>query len=631
MSRTKRFTKDEIDVLSKSPYVKYIRENRLSFTYDFRCILYDEWIKYPSVAQIRRVLTSYNFNCTIIGCDVINRLHRNFKRDGRPTGGKNKAFGIRNSLVEKYDNEFLIGSGIFMKFGKGIQFTSEFIDNVYKEYPKVSIESLLDSCGLDPKRVGFQRIYNLKKLFDGKKTVKENISLNTINKYINHPYVKRCTSKHFVLNNSFYNQASSFKDLPIDEVLGIFEIKGSDLPVDVHTRIKHKLNNWNVESLNITDEVDLYFKLRVQYNKIQALEKMSLMHFNRLRDNLPQYTFEQKKALCMWIKELPHDRYDYSIQSILKKIGLSRSSYYSILSNDNYGMKDKQDEIDFQHIKKVIDYKGFKKGSRTIYMMLPGMCGVHFGRAKILRLMKKYGCVCTVRKERPELKKSKENLKNNRKPNLLKRRFRLARPNEILLTDVSYLKYSTNKTEYFSCIKDAVTGRIVNHVTSSYNDLSLATDTIACLESTENALFHSDQGTLYFNDEFQNKLKKLGYEQSMSRRGNCWDNSSQESYFGHMKDECDFSKCSTPEDVKKKVDEYVYYYNYERPQWTRNKMTPVDYEKYLCSMSDGEYSEYMEIEQEKYDKMMEKAGIKALKRAVELGAFTQEKLELWLK
>ena len=344
-----------------------------------------------------------------------------------------------------------------------------------------------------------------------KKTVKENISLNTINKYINHPYVKRCTSKHFVLNNSFYNQASSFKDLPIDEVLGIFEIKGSDLPVGVHTRIKHKLNNWNVESLNITDEGDLYFKLRVQYNKIQALEKLSLMHFNRLRDNLPQYTFEQKKALCMWIKELPHDRYDYSIQSILKKIGLSRSSYYSILSSDNYGMKDKQDEIDFQYIKKVMDYKGFKKGSRTIYMMLPGMCGVHFGRAKILRLMKKYGCVCAVRKERPELKTSKENLKNNRKPNLLKRRFRLARPNEILLTDVSYLKYSTNKTEYFSCIKDAVTGRIVNHVTSSANDLNLATDTIAFLDSTENTLFHSDQGTLYFILRFWFRNREIRY------------------------------------------------------------------------------------------------------------------------
>lgn len=631
MSRAKRFTKDEIDVLSKSPYVKNIRENRLSFTYEFRCILYDEWIKYPSVAQIRKVLTLHNFNCTIIGCDVINRLHRNFKRDGCPTGGKNKVFGIRNSLVEKYDNEFLISSGIFMKFGKGIRFTSEFIDKVYKEYPKVSIETQLKSYGLAPKRVGYQRIYMLKKVLEGVNPRDEKIDSDIVTKYIHHPYVQRCTSKQFVLNNSFYNEASRFKDFPIDEVLGIFEINGSNLPVGVCNRIKHKLNNWNIESLSVLDEVDLDFKIRVQYNKIQALEKMSLMHFNRLRNNLPHYTFNQKKVLCMWIKDLPHDRYDYSIQSILKKIGLSRSSYYSILSNDNYGMKDKQDEIDFQHIKKVMDYKGFKKGSRIIYMMLPGMCGVHFGRAKILRLMKKYGCVCTVRKERPESKTNKENLKNNRKPNLLKRRFRLARPNEILLTDVSYLKYSTNKTEYFSCIKDAVTGRIVNHVTSSSNDLNLAKATIDCLDPSENALFHSDQGTLYFNDAFQNKLKELGYEQSMSRRGNCWDNSSQESYFGHMKDECDFSKCSTPEDVKKRVDEYVYYYNYERPQWTRNKMTPVDYEKYLYSMSDGEYSKYMEIEQEKYDKMMEKAGIKALKRAVELGAFTQEKLELWLK
>lgn len=631
MSRAKRFTKDEIDVLSKSPYVKNIRENRLSFTYEFRCILYDEWIKYPSVAQIRKVLTLHNFNCTIIGCDVINRLHRNFKRDGRPTGGKNKALGIRNSLVEKYDNEFLIASGIFMKSKNGIGLTSEFIDKVYKEYPEVSIESQLESCGLDPKRVGYQRIYKLKNLLEDINPHNENYDSDIINKYIHHPYVQRCASKQLVLNNSFYNEASRFKELPIDEVLGIFEINGSDLPVGVRNRIQNELNKWNIESLSVSEEVDLDFKFRVQYNKMRALEKMSLMYFNRLRNNLPHYTFEQKKVLCMWIKELPHDRYDYSIQSILKKIELSRSSYYSILSNDNYGTKDKKDEIDFQYIKKVIDYKGFKKGSRTIYMMLPGMCGVHFGRAKILRLMKKYGYVCTVRKERPALKTNRENLKNNRKPNLLKRRFRLARPNEILLTDVSYIKYNTNKTEYFSCIKDAVTGRIVNHVTSSTNDLSLATATIASLDSTENALFHSDQGVLYFNESFQNKLKSLGYEQSMSRRGNCWDNSSQESYFGHMKDECDFSKCSTPKDVKRMVDEYVYYYNYERPQWSRNKMTPADYEKYLDSMSDGEYSEYMEIEQEKYDKMMEKAGIKALKRAVELGAFTQEKLELWLK
>ena len=631
MSKIKRYTKDEIDVLSKSPYVKNIRENRLTFTYEFRCIVYDRWIVNPGLSELRKILESFGFSRSLLGSTFSKKMHYRFISNGRPSRGKNKIFKVNAQNIDKYDDSFLIDSGVFIKSGRGVQFTSEFIDQVYKEYPAVSIESKLESYGLTPEKVGYQRIYMLKKVLEGVNPRDEKFDSDIINKYIHHPYVQRCTSKQFYLKSRFYNEAYRFKELPVDEVLGIFEINGSDLPVGVCNRIKYKLNNWNIESLDNIDAVDLNFKLRVQYNKMRALEKLSLMYFNRLRNNLPHYTFEQKKVLCTWIKELPHDRYDYSIQSILKKIGLSRSSYYSILSNDNYGMKDKQDEIDFQCIKKVMDYKGFKKGSRTIYMMLPGMCGVHFGRAKILRLMKKYGCVCAVRKERPELKTYKENLKNNRKPNILKRRFRLARPNEILLTDVSYLKYSTNKTEYFSCIKDAVTGKIVNHVTSSANDLNLAKATIACLDSTENTLFHSDQGILYFNDAFQNKLKELGYEQSMSRRGNCWDNSSQESYFGHMKDECDFSKCSTPEDVKKKVDEYIYYYNYERPQWSRNKMTPVDYEKYLYSMSDSEYSEYMEIEQEKYDKMMEKAGIKALKRAVELGAFTQEKLELWLK
>ena len=449
MSKIKRYTKDEIDVLSKSPYVKNIRENRLTFTYEFRCIVYDRWIVNPGLSELRKILESFGFSRSLLGSTFSKKMHYRFISNGRPSRGKNKIFKVNAQNIDKYDDSFLIDSGVFIKSGRGVQFTSEFIDQVYKEYPAVSIESKLESYGLTPEKVGYQRIYMLKKVLEGVNPRDEKFDSDIINKYIHHPYVQRCTSKQFYLKSRFYNEAYRFKELPVDEVLGIFEINGSDLPVGVCNRIKYKLNNWNIESLDNIDAVDLNFKLRVQYNKMRALEKLSLMYFNRLRNNLPHYTFEQKKVLCTWIKELPHDRYDYSIQSILKKIGLSRSSYYSILSNDNYGMKDKQDEIDFQCIKKVMDYKGFKKGSRTIYMMLPGMCGVHFGRAKILRLMKKYGCVCAVRKERPELKTYKENLKNNRKPNLLKRRFRLARPNEILLTDVSYLKYSTNKTEYF--------------------------------------------------------------------------------------------------------------------------------------------------------------------------------------
>ena len=624
----KRFTNEEIELLSKSPYVKNIRQNRLTFTYEFRCILYDEWIKQPSTSQIRSVLKSYGFDCSMLGKDAINKINTNFKQYGHPTNGKNKVSGKYNS-TEKYDNESLIDSGIFVKTGSLIRFSSEFIDKAYKEYPSVSIESLLESYGLDPEKVGYQRIYKLKKkLEDGEKT-KEKISADAVEKYSDHPYVQRCTPNHFTLKKQFYDESLIFISYPIDEILDIFEIDSSDFPARVLNRIEKQLRSWKGDTDNMMVECDQEFRCRIQHNRMRALEKLSMMHFERIRKILPSLTPEQKKALCIWIRDLPHDRYDYSIRSILKRIGISKSSYYSILSDDNYGMKERQDEIDFEYIRKVMDYKGFRKGTRTIYMMLPDICGVHFGRNKILRLMRKYNCICAIRRERTELKTNREILKNNRKPNLLKRRFRLARPGEILLTDVSYLKYGMNRTEYLSCVKDAVSGRVVSHITSSGNDLNLVMDTIDTLDPSEDAIFHSDQGSLYFNDLFQGRLKKLGYRQSMSRRGNCWDNASQESFFGHMKDECDLSGCSTPEEVKEMIDNYVYYYNNERPQWTRNKMTPTEYEGYLNSLSNSEYSDYLQNEQEKYDKMMKKAREKALKRAVELGALTEEDMELY--
>lgn len=625
----KRFTNEEIELLSKSPYVKNIRQNRLTLTHEFRCILYDEWIKQPSTSQIRNTLKSYGFDCSMLGADLIWSIMSNFKCNGRPSGGKNKVFGQRPYAVELYDNSFLIDSGVFIKAGSLVRFSSSFIDKAGKEYPSVSIESLLESYGLDPEKVGYQRIYKLKKKLKNGEKPKEKISAKAIEKYTTHPYVKRCNADYFTLNKQFYNEALIFTSYPIDEILGIFDIDGSDLPVRVQNKIKEQLSSWKGDFDDMVVECDQEFRCRIQHNRMRALEKLSMMYFDSIRKILPSLTPEQKKALCIWIRDLPHDRYDYSIRSILKRVGISKSSYYSILSDDNYGMKERQDEIDFEYIKKVIDYKEFRKGTRTIYMMLPDICGVHFGRNKILRLMRKYNCICAIRRERTELKANRELLKNNRKPNLLKRRFRLARPGEILLTDVSYLKYGLNRTEYLSCVKDAVSGRVVSHITSSGNDLNLVMDTIDTLDHTEDAIFHSDQGSLYFNNLFQNRIKELGYRQSMSRRGNCWDNASQESFFGHMKDECDLSGCSTSEEVKEMIDNYVYYYNNERPQWTRNKMTPAEYEDYLNSLSDNEYSDYLQNEQEKYDKMMKKAREKALKRAVELGALTEEDMELY--
>ena len=72
----------------------------------------------------------------------------------------------------------------------------------------------------------------------------------------------------------------------------------------------------------------------------------------------------------------------------------------------------------------------------------------------------------------------------------------------------------------------------------------------------------------------------------MSRKGNCWDNAPQESFFGHMKDEIDLSKCKTFEEVKVIIDDWMDYYNNERYQWNLARLSPVEYYKYITT---GEY------------------------------------------
>ena len=69
----------------------------------------------------------------------------------------------------------------------------------------------------------------------------------------------------------------------------------------------------------------------------------------------------------------------------------------------------------------------------------------------------------------------------------------------------------------------------------------------------------------------------------MSRRGNCWDNAPQESFFGHMKDELDLSECHGYEEILNAVRDWTEYYNTERYQWDLARLSPVEYYQYLTT------------------------------------------------
>ena len=84
----------------------------------------------------------------------------------------------------------------------------------------------------------------------------------------------------------------------------------------------------------------------------------------------------------------------------------------------------------------------------------------------------------------------------------------------------------------------------------------------------------------YTSFELKEELKSQNLTQSMSRRGNCWDNSPQESFFGHMKDELHLEHCNTFEQLKEEIDSYMEYYNQFRYQWDLEQMTPNEYYNY---------------------------------------------------
>ncbi|MGN4416987.1 IS3 family transposase, partial [Bacillus cereus group sp. MYBK249-1] len=87
--------------------------------------------------------------------------------------------------------------------------------------------------------------------------------------------------------------------------------------------------------------------------------------------------------------------------------------------------------------------------------------------------------------------------------------------------------------------------------------------------------------THYTSPTYQKLVKELKLGQSMSRRGNCWDNAPQESFFGHFKDEAHIKTCTSFTQLKQEIKDYMKYYNQHRYQWNLKKMTPVEYRNHL--------------------------------------------------
>ncbi len=282
-----------------------------------------------------------------------------------------------------------------------------------------------------------------------------------------------------------------------------------------------------------------------------------------------------------------NDNNELNIKLLCEIAGVSKSGFYDWLKrkNDKSNPVELQDQKDFQLILDAYNYRGYKKGSRSIYMRLLHN-GTTMNRKKIQRLMRKYNLKCPIRKPNPYKQMLKAIEVSTVADNLLERKFKEYGPRYVLLTDITYLLYGNQKKAYMSSIKDAYTTEILAYVISETMEEDFVLETVNILiinhreELNTDVLIHSDQGIHYKAYSFKELLTNNEIRQSMSRKANCWDNAPQESFHGHMKDEIDLSNCNNIDDVRKVIDDYIDYYNNDRYQWNLAKLSPRQYYEY---------------------------------------------------
>ena len=626
------FSDEQIRKFRNDPNVRYVDDHTIRFMYEFRVLLYEAWEK-EKRQGIKRVLTENGYSLKELGAIYISSLCKAFKLHGYPANAKSN-LPVGEKLYFRTnpdDNEYLLSTGMFVKSknGKGITFSDEFRNQLFKAYPEQSIEEGIRRAGIDPEKVGYHRIHALQRLFEGGHATPFKVSYpdTVLEKYCNHPYITSITAKKLHFSESFYNEASFLIEImKVNEILELYEIDPIDIPVSAQVNLKYKLTYWERKDEQCKDvTVQL---LRIQQRRYRKLTELVEERFRKIREEeLPAMDYIQKKKLCYWIQGYPIDPMKIVNTSyLLKKIGISRSSYYSILRNNSYGisqkMRDEQDDKDIEIIKRVMDYRGFRKGIRQIYVMMDDVTGYHFSMNKIKRLMKKYGIRSGIREKKQSRIEARQNLEEHKKPNLLKRRFRISRPNTHTLTDVTYIPYGDHKLAYGSAIRDAVTGRMYDLTISEYNDLNLVLSSLKSLDNVSfkpKAIFHSDQGALYLTDTYQNSIQNLGLKQSMSKRGNCLDNAPQESFFALFKTETAYRECKDIIELEVLCSNYLDYFNNERRQWDRCRMTPMEYETYLNGLNEDEFDRYLETEKKKYRQMKKRAAEHAVQRAQTLG------------
>ena len=261
----------------------------------------------------------------------------------------------------------------------------------------------------------------------------------------------------------------------------------------------------------------------------------------------------------------------YSISEMCRFFNVSRSGYYDYVKRMDIPAKDLPLA---EKIRECQDKCGKTYGYRRVHIWLEKN-GIHHNPKTILRVMQKYNLLSEIRRK----KYHNYSTVLHRYENLLNRDFHAERPNQKWVTDISYIKTSQG-TLYLSIIRDLYDNSIIAYKTGTEQNVNLVLSTIRAAKKKEKITaelqLHSDQGFQYTSHPYFKLTQSYNITQSMSRRGNPYDNAMAENFFSVLKTECIYrTKLRTYEEARILISEYIHFYNNERIQ-LKTKLTPLE-------------------------------------------------------
>ena len=275
------------------------------------------------------------------------------------------------------------------------------------------------------------------------------------------------------------------------------------------------------------------------------------------------------------VRELRED--GYKLKYLLPAIGLARSTYYFELQKED-PIKARNKELTTE-IRNIFEHHKGRYGVRRVYMELVNH-GFKINHKRVQRIMHEAG----LEGKRPREKyHSYQGDVGKVADNIINRDFSTNGPLQKWTTDISQFSFPWGKC-YLSPILDMHTNEIIAYDLSQSPNMEqihrMLDRAFRKYSSFTGLILHSDQGWQYQHFYFRNELRKHGIKQSMSRKGNCYDNSIMETFFGRLKNEMfyGFEKdYNSFEMFSAAIASYIDYYNNERIQAKTNWMPPSKY------------------------------------------------------